>query len=162
MSRVKSFRGGNRRRDAKLRFEVMSEMAGTQKAKPKAPPQPRTARKASHGPAPSQPRLAPEARPAQAQTDEHEQAVALRRSPRQYIYEWLLRRSTFGGTDEEIQAALQLDPGTARARRVELVHMKLIVDSGTRRKTRSGRPARVWLATGNASHSAAHTSASRT
>jgi hypothetical protein len=51
-----------------------------------------------------------------------------------------------GMTDEELQHYLELDPSTERPRRVELVERGLIVDSGERRKTRSGRSAIVWRA----------------
>ncbi len=49
-------------------------------------------------------------------------------------------------TDQEIQEVLELDPSTERPRRVELVRMFLVRDSGLRRLTRSGRHATVWEA----------------
>jgi hypothetical protein len=51
-----------------------------------------------------------------------------------------------GATDEEMQTALRMNPSTQRPRRVELVEEGLIVDSGERRPTRSGRAAIVWAA----------------
>ena len=51
-----------------------------------------------------------------------------------------------GGTDEQIQHWLGLDPSTARPRRVELVQAGLVRDSGQTRLTRSGRQATVWVA----------------
>lgn len=150
MAGKKGFWGG-RRRDARLGFEILSEHAGIGTKTPSrpAPAQPAAPRPVKPGPSAEAGNKAKpvEARKtvAEKQADE-KKAVALKRTPRQYIYEWLVRRNTFGGTDEEIQLALSLDAGTCRARRVELVRMKLIVDSGTKRKTRSGRPARVWRA----------------
>jgi predicted transcriptional regulator len=47
-------------------------------------------------------------------------------------------------TDEEIADLLALNPSTSRPRRIELVQAGLVVDSGTTRKTRSGRQAVVW------------------
>ena len=50
-----------------------------------------------------------------------------------------------GGTDEEIQKALGMNPSTERPRRIELVSKGLIRDSGLRRKTDSKRLATVWV-----------------
>ena len=55
------------------------------------------------------------------------------------------RRGSQGATDEEIQDYLGLAANTERPRRIELWDMGLIRDSGTMRKTRSGRNARVWV-----------------
>lgn len=52
-----------------------------------------------------------------------------------------------GATDEEIQIALRMNPSTQRPRRVELLEVGLIRDSGTQRKTASNRSAVVWTAT---------------
>lgn len=52
----------------------------------------------------------------------------------------------YGGTDEEMQNALGMNPSTQRPRRIELVSVGLVVDSGETRKTRSGRRAVVWRA----------------
>jgi hypothetical protein len=152
MARKKGFWGG-RRRDSRLGFEILSEHAGIGAKGPAQSTPAAPTRTAKPAPAPE---AAAKAKPldtrnvaatAASKLEDEKKAVALKRTPRQFIYEWLVRRNTFGGTDEEIQIALHLDAGTARARRVELVRMKLIVDSGTKRKTRSGRPARVWRAT---------------
>lgn len=48
-----------------------------------------------------------------------------------------------GATDEEIAAGLDMNPSTARPRRVELVGLGRIVKAGVR-KTRSRRNADVW------------------
>ena len=48
-----------------------------------------------------------------------------------------------GVTDEEIAAGLELNPSTARPRRIELARRGLIAEAGTRRAA-SGRAATVW------------------
>jgi hypothetical protein len=60
---------------------------------------------------------------------------------------WLRHKGVLGGTDEEIQSALVMNQNTQRPRRVELVRMGLVKDSGRTRPTRSGRQAVVWIAT---------------
>jgi hypothetical protein len=52
-----------------------------------------------------------------------------------------------GFTDEQVQERLVMPSSTERPRRVELVEMGLVHDSGRTRATRSGRQATVWLAT---------------
>lgn len=47
-------------------------------------------------------------------------------------------------TDEELCVRLKMDPNTERPRRWELSEAGKIVDSGKRRKTRTGSPAIVW------------------
>ena len=49
-----------------------------------------------------------------------------------------------GATDEMMQFGLSMNPSTQRPRRIELLRMGLIVDSGLTRKTSSGRAATVW------------------
>lgn len=51
-----------------------------------------------------------------------------------------------GLTDEEMQAALSMNPNTQRPRRVELIEAGLVEDSGARRLTVAGRKAVVWRA----------------
>lgn len=51
-----------------------------------------------------------------------------------------------GLTDEEQQHILDLNPSTQRPRRVDLVSRRLVVDSGVKRPTVSGRQAVVWIA----------------
>ena len=53
-----------------------------------------------------------------------------------------------GATDEEIQIGLDIGPNSERPRRVELFEDGRIRDSGRKRKTKSGRAAVVWVATG--------------
>lgn len=47
-------------------------------------------------------------------------------------------------TDEELANLLTLSGNTCRPRRVELVELGIVEDSGNRRKTASGRNAVVW------------------
>ena len=54
-------------------------------------------------------------------------------------------RGERGATDNEIQAELDLSGSTERPRRRELEQMRLIVDSGTKRRTQSGNWATVWV-----------------
>lgn len=53
-------------------------------------------------------------------------------------------RGLLGATDDETEVALDLSHQTASARRRRLVQLGRVVDSGMRRKTRSGRKAVVW------------------
>lgn len=51
----------------------------------------------------------------------------------------------YGCTDDEVELQLRKSPSSLRPRRRELVLLGRIVDSGERRKTRSGRTAKVWV-----------------
>lgn len=51
-----------------------------------------------------------------------------------------------GLTDEEGINGLQMNPSTYRPRRIELQRLGMVVDSGRRRETNSGRSATVWMA----------------
>lgn len=55
-------------------------------------------------------------------------------------------RGLYGATDEEMQEGIPMPPSTQRPRRVELVAAHFVHDSGTRRRTHSGRAATVWTA----------------
>jgi hypothetical protein len=57
-----------------------------------------------------------------------------------------LRSSADGLTDEEVQLRLGMPGSTQRPRRIELVAMGLVADSGRTRKTASGRSAAVYIA----------------
>lgn len=63
---------------------------------------------------------------------------------RRIVYEWLLAHGP--ATDEEIIAGTGLSPNTARPRRIELVQSGQVLDSGTTKKTASGRQAVAWTA----------------
>lgn len=61
---------------------------------------------------------------------------------RSKVYRWLLDNGP--ASDETMQYALDMNPSTQRPRRIELVRMGLIQDSGLRGVTRSGRQATIW------------------
>ncbi|MDX2017620.1 MAG: hypothetical protein SFY95_08295 [Planctomycetota bacterium] len=56
-----------------------------------------------------------------------------------------------GATDDEGEAALGIKPQTYTPRRGELAALGVLVDTGRRRKTASGRPAAVWATPAHAS-----------
>lgn len=49
-----------------------------------------------------------------------------------------------GATDEQIAETLRMSPNTERPRRIELVRMGCVIDSGERALTKAGRKAVVW------------------
>lgn len=63
------------------------------------------------------------------------------------VYKAICARGAFGATDQELQAMLRMKVNVETPRRWELVNAGLVVDSGHRRKTPSGRTAAVWIAT---------------
>jgi hypothetical protein len=65
-------------------------------------------------------------------------------SLRDMVLALLRERGARGATDQEIQAELGLPSNTQIPRRWELVNLGLVVDSGERRPTPSGRRAAVW------------------
>lgn len=62
------------------------------------------------------------------------------------VLAWIVGCGDHGGTDDEGEAALGIRCQTWTPRRGELVKLGLVVDSGRRRPTSSGRPAAVWVA----------------
>lgn len=74
-----------------------------------------------------------------------EEIAASAATLRGLVLSYIQIRGEEGATDEEIAAALDMNPSTARPRRVELERAGLIKKSG-RRPTRSGRMATVWSA----------------
>lgn len=62
------------------------------------------------------------------------------------VYDFIKDRGQDGATDEEGIEALHMSPSTYRPRRVELMRLYLIRDSGRTRLTHSGRSAVVWQA----------------
>jgi len=68
---------------------------------------------------------------------------------RQAVWAFIRARGDHGATDSEIQTDLQLAGDTQRPRRWELQRAGLIVDSGQRRRTPTGRKAVVWIASKN-------------
>ena len=67
------------------------------------------------------------------------------RNLRGKIFRFLVRRATVGATLNEINEELDIQLQTVCARRNELGKMRLVIDSGTRRPTPSGRSAIVWI-----------------
>lgn len=63
------------------------------------------------------------------------------------VLDALIRAGRVGLTDIEIQRVTNLPGDTERPRRVELVNMRRVEDSGTTRRTPSGKLATVWVAT---------------
>ena len=61
---------------------------------------------------------------------------------RHTLYGWLYEHGP--ATDEQMQDGIPMTANAQRPRRVELVRMGLVRDSGEKRKTRSGRSAVVW------------------
>jgi hypothetical protein len=61
------------------------------------------------------------------------------------VFAAIYSAGTDGRTDEEVAAALGMKESTTRARRVELRDAGLVIDSGRRRRTSSGRAAAVWV-----------------
>lgn len=61
------------------------------------------------------------------------------------IHGFIRDRGAFGATDDEGESALGIKPQSYTPRRGELVALRLVVDSGKRRKTESGRAAAVWV-----------------
>lgn len=64
---------------------------------------------------------------------------------RRAVYDAIARRVE-GSTDEEVAAMLRLGLNSVRPRRLELVEMELVEDSGICRRTQSGHDAIVWRA----------------
>ena len=71
-------------------------------------------------------------------------------SIRRWVFRAILEAGPGGLTDDEIQTRLEINPSTERPRRIELVALGLVEDSGRTRPTRSGRRAVIWVATARA------------
>ncbi len=62
------------------------------------------------------------------------------------VFRFIANREKHGATDDEIyQQFPDLRENSLRPRRIDLVSVKWIKDSGETRLTRSGRPAVVWV-----------------
>jgi hypothetical protein len=59
---------------------------------------------------------------------------------RRAVLDYLRSRGADGATDEEISDALGMN------RRIELMQVRLVKNSGRTRLSRAGRPASVWVA----------------
>lgn len=74
------------------------------------------------------------------------QRIAVVAAPlRERILAAIVEAGAQGLTDDEGEALLTIKPQTYTPRRGELVRRHLVVDSGERRPTSSGRPAAVWI-----------------
>lgn len=62
------------------------------------------------------------------------------------VFAYLSRRGRDGATDEQAQRAIPMNPNTYRPRRIELVRLGLVLDSGRTRPASSGRASVVWIA----------------
>lgn len=65
---------------------------------------------------------------------------------REQVLEFLKERGALGATDEEGQELMGWGPNSYRPRRVELVALKLVRESGTLRRTKADKLAVVWIA----------------
>ena len=72
---------------------------------------------------------------------------------RQRVYDHMLTQGARGTTDEELVAALGLNPSTVRPRRQELERHGAVEKTRRRRTTKSGRQAVVYVAVPGASTS---------
>jgi hypothetical protein len=63
----------------------------------------------------------------------------------QRVHDFLSDRGPYGATDDEGELELGIVLRTYTPRRVKLVELGLVLDSGNRRKTRKGRSAAVWV-----------------
>jgi predicted transcriptional regulator len=63
------------------------------------------------------------------------------------VYGAIARAGAEGLTDLEIEEQTGLAGSTVRPRRVELVRLGLVRDSGRTRETKSGRKATIWIMT---------------
>lgn len=67
------------------------------------------------------------------------------RTLRKRVFRWIAQQEEFGATNEEISKSTDMRLQTVCARRNELGKKLLVVDSGRRRATESGRNAIVWI-----------------
>lgn len=61
------------------------------------------------------------------------------------VLQYITEAGNFGATDEEAQVQIPMGANTQRPRRIELVRMGAIKDSGRTRRTIAGHPAVVWI-----------------
>ena len=61
------------------------------------------------------------------------------------VLAFIVRQGPRGATDDDGEPVLGIRCSTYTPRRNELVELGLVVDSGRRRNTASGRPAAVWV-----------------
>ena len=68
-------------------------------------------------------------------------------SQRHRVLVYLRSRGSDGATDEEGCVALDMNPSTYRPRRIELVRLGSVADSGATRASTQGRAMSVWVVT---------------
>jgi hypothetical protein len=81
----------------------------------------------------------------------YEAAVAIEpdtASLRGQVLAFIRAQGESGATDDEVQVALEMNPSTERPRRIELWAAGLVWQTRSKRPTRSGRSATVWVAAG--------------
>ncbi len=61
------------------------------------------------------------------------------------MYNMILNKGADGATDEEGQVALSMSGNSYRPVRGNLVKLGMVVDSGMKRDTVTGNPAKVWI-----------------
>ena len=61
------------------------------------------------------------------------------------VFQYLMQREAKGATLDEMEEALQMPGNTLRPRRKELETMGIVIDSGAKRPTRTGKQAIVWV-----------------
>jgi hypothetical protein len=66
-------------------------------------------------------------------------------SLREQVMAFIISRGLDGATDEEGELALGIKPQTYNPRRLELVKLGVVEDTGRRRRMDAGRPAAVWV-----------------
>lgn len=66
------------------------------------------------------------------------------------VLDFIRSQEWVGATDDEVEIVLKMQHQTASARRRGLVLTGWVVDSGVKRKTRSGSLAIVWIVKGEA------------
>lgn len=76
----------------------------------------------------------------------HKSVVSSKKVLRAKIFRYIEAQGLFGATCDEIELALELSHQTASARVTELKADDLVIWSGHKRKTRSGRNAAVLVA----------------
>lgn len=106
----------------------------------------RPTRPSPPGPMPAQNPQPPRG-PADTQLEAHERMKPRAATVRARVLKFLVERGMTGATDQEVQQALGLSSQSEGPRRIELMRAGHVVDSGQRRRTRSGRAAIVWRTT---------------
>jgi hypothetical protein len=71
--------------------------------------------------------------------------VPRKRTLRGQVLGFIHSQGFAGATDYEIETALKMLGNTVRPRRRELEQMGIVLDSGKRRPTQTGRDAIVWI-----------------